>query len=79
MTGDEIYAAVIRQAAHDAVHALVVAPPDSPTGSLGLRDVIEWLGAEHGDAAARDLAAELAVDLGPRRSLRSPAPKDKPP
>ena len=58
-----VYAAVIRQAAHDAVRALLTAPPDSLTGSLRLREVTTWLAAEHGAAAVTDLAEELAADL----------------
>ena len=58
-----MYAAVIRQAAHDAVRVLLAAPPDSLTGSLALRQVTTWLVAEHGAAAVTDLAEELAADL----------------
>jgi hypothetical protein len=46
-----VYAAVIRQAAHDAVHALLATPPGSLTGSLALRQITTWLAAEHGAAA----------------------------
>ena len=60
---DDVYAAVIRQAAHDAVRALLSAPPDSMTGSRALREVTTWLAAEHGAAAVLDLAEELAADL----------------
>jgi len=60
---DDVYAAVIRQAAHDAVRALLAAPPDSITGSQALREVTTWLAAEHGAAAVIDLAEELAADL----------------
>jgi hypothetical protein len=64
MTGDdEAYAAVIRQAAHDAVRALLAASPDSITGSQALRAVTTWRAAEHGAAAVIDLAEELAADL----------------
>jgi hypothetical protein len=63
MTGDDVYAAVIRQAAHDAVRALLSAPPDSIAGSRALREVTTWLAAEHGAAAVIDLAEELAADL----------------
>ena len=64
MTGeDDVYAAVIRQAAHDAVCALLTAPPDSIAGSQALREVTTWLAAEHGAAAMIDLAEELAADL----------------
>ena len=64
MTGDDdVYTAVIRQAAHDAVRALLTAPPDSITGSQALREVTTWLAAEHGAAAVIDLAEELAADL----------------
>lgn len=52
-----------RSAAHDAVRALLTAPPDSPEGSAALREVTAWLAREHGPAAAFDLAEELAVDL----------------
>jgi hypothetical protein len=61
--GDEGYAAVIRQAAHDAVRAVLDAPPGSLDGSAALREVTAWLLREHGPAALRDLAEELAVDL----------------
>ena len=54
---------MIRQAAHDAVRALLTAPPDSMTGSQALREVTTWLAAEHGAAAMIDLAEELAADL----------------
>ena len=57
------YAAVIRQAVHDAVHALLTAPPDSLAGSRALREVTMSLAAEHGAAAVTDLAEELAADL----------------
>jgi hypothetical protein len=57
------YARTIRQAAHDAVHALLAAAPDSPEGSAALRDVTVWLAREHCLAAVVDLAEELAVDL----------------
>ena len=57
------YAAVIRQAVHDAVHALLTAPPDSLAGLRALREVTMPLAAEHGAAAATDLAEELAADL----------------
>ena len=60
---DDVYAAVIRQAAHDAVRALLSAPPDSIAGSQALREVTTWLAAEHGAAAVIDLAEELAADL----------------
>ena len=63
MTCDGVYAAVIRQAAHDAVRALLAAPPESLTGSLALRQVTTWLVAEHGAAAVTDLTEELAADL----------------
>jgi len=57
------YAAVIRQAVHDAVHALLTAPPDSLAGLRALREVTMPLAAEHGAAAVTDLAEELAADL----------------
>ena len=63
MSSDEAYAAVIRQATHDAVRAQLAAPPDSVAGSSALRAVTDWLAAAHGAAAVRDLAEELAVDL----------------
>jgi hypothetical protein len=64
MMGDDgVYAPVIRQAAHDAVRALLIAPPDSVAGSQALREVTTWLAAAHGAAAVIDLAEELAVDL----------------
>ena len=63
MSSDEVYAAVIRQAAHDAVRAQLAAPSDSVAGSLGLRAVTDWLAAAYGAGAVRDLAEELAVDL----------------
>ena len=63
MSSDEAYAAVIRQATHDAVRAQLAAPPDSVAGSRSLRAVTDWLAAAHGAAAVRDLAEELAVDL----------------
>src|SRR5688500_18085344 len=64
MTRDDgVYAAVIRQAVHDAVHGLLSAPPDSIAGSRALRQVTVLLAAEHGAAAVTDLAEELAADL----------------
>jgi hypothetical protein len=63
MSSDEAYAAVIRQATHDAVRAQLAAPPYSVTGSSALRAVTDRLAAAHGAAAVRDLAEELAVDL----------------
>jgi hypothetical protein len=79
MTGDdEAYTAVIRQAAHDAVRALLSAPPDSMTGSQALRAVTTWLAAEHGTAAVIDLAEELAADLA-EPSTRLPRPRAGPP
>jgi hypothetical protein len=60
---DSAYAAMIRQAVHDAVRALLTAPPESVSGSLALREVTTWLAAEHGAAAVTDLAEELADDL----------------
>jgi hypothetical protein len=57
------YARTIRQAAHDAVRALLTASPDSPEGSAALREVTAWLAHEHGPAAVLDLAEELAIDL----------------
>jgi hypothetical protein len=63
MASDEVYAAVIRQAAHDAVRALLTAPADSLVGSLNLREVTDWVATEGGPYAVRDLAEELAVDL----------------
>ena len=57
------YAAVIRQAAHDAVHALLTAATDSAAGSQALREVTTWLAATHGAGAVQDVAEELAVDL----------------
>ena len=35
-TPDATYAAVLRQAAHDAVRAVLAAPPDSVTASMAL-------------------------------------------
>jgi hypothetical protein len=43
---DDVYTAVIRQAAHDAVRALLTAPPDSIAGSQALHEVTTWLAAE---------------------------------
>ena len=63
MASDEVYAAVIRQAAHDAVRALLTAPADSLVGSLNLRAVTDWVATGGGPYAVRDLAEELAVDL----------------
>jgi len=60
---DGAYAAVIRQAVHDAVRALLTGPPDSLDGSRGLRNVTAWLAGGHGAAAMTDLAEEAATDL----------------
>jgi hypothetical protein len=64
MTRDDgVYAAVIRQAVPDTVHALLTAPPDSVAGLRALREVTMPLAAERGATAATDLAEELAADL----------------
>lgn len=63
MSAVDPHARTIRQAAHDAVRALLATPPDSAEGSVALRDVTAWLAREHGPDAVRDLAEELAVDL----------------
>ncbi|HEX8518982.1 MAG TPA: hypothetical protein VF667_05270 [Pseudonocardia sp.] len=57
------YALVLRQAAHDAVRAVLAAPPESATASMALRGVTAWLVRTYGPGAAQDLAEELAVDL----------------
>jgi hypothetical protein len=59
----EVYAAVLRQAAHDAVRAVLTAPPDSVSGSTALRAVTTWVVHAYGIGAVQDLAEELAVDL----------------
>jgi hypothetical protein len=59
----DVYAAVLRQAAHDAVRAVLAAPPDSITASAALRNVTAWLARTYGPVAVQDLAEELAVDL----------------
>jgi hypothetical protein len=59
----DAYARVIRQAAYDAVRALLSTPPDSVEGSAALRNVTSWLMRRHGPDAVADLADELAVDL----------------
>src|SRR4051812_18921714 len=63
MSATDSYTRTIRQAAHDAVRALLTTAPDSPEGSIALREVTAWLAHEHGAAAVLDLAEELAVDL----------------
>jgi hypothetical protein len=63
MAATDPYALTIRQAAHDAVRALLTSAPDSPEGSATLREVTAWLAHEHGQAAVPDLTEELAVDL----------------
>ena len=63
MSSDEAYAAVIRQAAHDAVRALLAAPPDSVAGSRQPARGDRLAGGRDGAAAVSDLAEELAVDL----------------
>ncbi|MDN5929607.1 MAG: hypothetical protein L0I24_00830 [Pseudonocardia sp.] len=63
MAAADDHAQIVRQAAHDAVRALLAAPPDSVQGSAALRVVTAWLAREHGTAAVLDLAEELAVDL----------------
>jgi hypothetical protein len=62
-SSDGAYAAVIRQATHEAVRAQSGTPLDSVAGSSQLRGVTDWLAAAHGAGAVRDLAEELAVDL----------------
>jgi hypothetical protein len=66
VTADEVYARVLRQAAHDAVRVVLAAPAGpatSSTGSAALRGVTSWLLHRYGAAALQDLAEELAVDL----------------
>jgi hypothetical protein len=63
MSDADSYGHTIRQAAHDAVHALLSAALNSPEGSAALRDVTLRLAQEHGPVAVLDLAEELAVDL----------------
>ena len=63
MSAVDPHARTVRQAAHDAVRALLTTPPDSAEGSVALRGVTAWLAREHGPDALRDLAEELAVDL----------------
>jgi hypothetical protein len=70
---DDVYSTVVRQAAHDAVRALLAAPPDSAAGTLALRKVTGWLATEHGDDAVRDLAEELAADLAEALAALAPA------
>ena len=43
MAAVDPYARTIRQAAHDAVRALLSTEPDSPEGSAALREVKAWL------------------------------------
>jgi hypothetical protein len=59
----DAYARVIRQAAYDAVRALLSTPPDSVEGSAALHEVTSWLMRSYGPGAVADLADELAVDL----------------
>ena len=63
MAAADPYALTIRQAAHDAVRALLTKAPDPPEGSAALREVTAWLAHEHGQTAVLDLAEDLAVDL----------------
>ena len=63
MPDADSYSDTIRQAAHDAVHALLTRALNSPEGSAALRDVTLRLAQEHGPVAVLDLAEELAVDL----------------
>jgi hypothetical protein len=63
MAGRDLHAAVIRQAAHEAVRALLAAPPGSMTGPFGLVAATSWLKSEHCLGAVVDLAEELAIDL----------------
>jgi hypothetical protein len=63
MAAADPYALMIRQAAHDAVRALLTTAPDSLEGSTALREVTTWLARAHGPAALLDLAEALAVDL----------------
>ena len=58
MAAVDPYAHTIRQAAHDAVRALLSTAPDSPEGSAALLEVTAWLAREHGPAALLDLAAD---------------------
>jgi hypothetical protein len=60
---DGVYTAVIRQAVHDGVRALLTALPNSLEGSRALREVTTWLAGEHVAAAVTDRAEELAADL----------------
>src|SRR4030081_1790027 len=64
MPDADSYCHTIRQAAHDAVHALLSRALNSPEGSAALRDVTTLrLAQEHGPVAVLQLAEELAVDL----------------
>jgi hypothetical protein len=63
MSGPDPYAHAIRQAAHDAARALVLAEAGSVEGLVALRDVVSWLARCYGPDALRDLAEELAADL----------------
>ena len=89
-----VYSRVLRQAAYDAVRAVLAAPPASVTASIALRGVTTWLIRVYGPGAAQDLAEELAVDLAEafdalaapagrarmaRREVGSPHPREPPP
>ena len=58
---DDVYAAVIRQGAHDAVRALLTAQLDSVAGSCAVREVTTWLAEAFDALAAAEGRPALAV------------------
>jgi len=75
VTGSDPAGDVVRQAAQDAVQALLRHPWDDPRGSYELREVTAWLARHLGGAAMLGLAEELAVDLA--EAFTAPAAVDR--
>ena len=60
MEAADPYARTIRQAAHDAVRALLTTAPDSPEGSAARRDAVEVADRWFHDQPAPDVPGPAA-------------------
>jgi hypothetical protein len=58
------YSRTIRRAAHDVVRAVLGYGVNSPVAASAVRRITAWLAVQHGASAVRDLADELALELG---------------
>jgi anti-sigma regulatory factor (Ser/Thr protein kinase) len=63
VTGSATYTHAIRQAAHDAVRAVLAYGASSPYAATAIRRLAGHLARQHGESAVRALVAELAHDL----------------